>query len=175
MTAVSTCVHRNLCNSVIKFAFFFRHHHPEKLLNHSGLGIALFYVLAQHWAAISAGTRLMVTVVSCAVKPNTTAQSARPICALCHAFKSTMNGNLLGAAERRPVLSHPPSWSCFLKPALYKLKVRLQKTPSPLWVHACACVWNAFIFNFTVRYSFHIVWLWIVKVYWNYEQPFCTL
>ena len=137
---VCVCVHRNLCDSVMKFAFFFRHHHPEKVLNRSGLGIALFYVPAQHWAAISAGTRLMVTVVSCAVKPNTTAQSARLICALCHAFKSTMNGNLLGAAERRLALSHPPLWSCFLKPALYKVKVGLQKTPSPLWVRARVCV-----------------------------------
>lgn len=134
------CVHRNLCDSLIKFAFFPRHHHPEKLLNHSGLGIALCYVPAQHWAATSAGTRLMVTVVSCAVKPSTTAQSARLICASCHAFKSTMNGNLLGAAERRLAPSHRPLWSCFLKPALYKFKVGLQKTPSPLWVRACMCV-----------------------------------
>jgi hypothetical protein len=94
---------------MIKSAFFFRHHHLEKHLNHSVLGIVLFYVLAQHWAAISAGTRLMIMVVSCAVKPNTTAQSARPICALCRAFKSTMNGNLLGAAEKQLALSHPPS------------------------------------------------------------------
>ena len=68
-----------------------------------------FGVLALHWAAISVGTQLMIMVVSYAVKPSTTAQSARLICALCHAFKSTMNGNLLGAAERQLALSHLPS------------------------------------------------------------------
>ena len=103
------CVRRNLYGSVIKSAFFFRHHHPEKHLSHSVLDTVLFYVLALHWAAISVGTQLMIMVVSYAVKPSTTAQSARLICALCHAFKSTMNGNLLGAAERQLALSHLPS------------------------------------------------------------------
>jgi hypothetical protein len=102
-------VYKNFLSSVIEFVFIPRHHHPEKDLNHSVLDIVLYYVLVQHWAAISAGTQLMVMAVSCVVKPNTTALSARPTSALCHVFKSTMKGNLLQEAERQQELSHLPS------------------------------------------------------------------
>jgi hypothetical protein len=106
--------------------------------------------------------------VSCVAKPSTTALSARPTSALCHVFKSTMKGYLLGEAERHQELSHLLSWRCFLKPALYNLQVGPERNPLIRCMYKYVQMHSLTIFSFHFSFpAYDLTLKWGIWYFWQ--------